>query len=183
MKKYLKNKKGYTLIEVLLSITIFSIAIVMITNFYLNFLKFHNEIESKSLINTNIVSTINSIKYRIDDAKRLEILTKQEVLEMGKLGSEYKYIYLENGNIVTGKMDGTKYSKILNKSEHKNSNINLSFENKNNGLNIKMTITDENGFNIAEPINSFILLSNMKNNNISIKGTNGNAIIYKSDEK
>ncbi len=46
-----------------------------------------------------------------------------------------------------------------------------------------MTVIDENGINLTEPINSFILLHNMKNNNVSIKGTNGNAIIYKSDEK
>ena len=155
----------------------------MITNFYLNFLKFHNEIESKSLMNTNVTNAINSIKYRIDGAKNLEILTKEEVLEKGNIGSEYSYIYLENGNIVTGKMNGTKFSEILNKNELKNTNINLSFENINNGINIKMTITDENGANVTEPINSFTLLHNMKNNNIAIKGTKGNAIIYKSDEK
>ena len=51
MKKLL-NKSGYTLIEIIISMSIFSVALVMITGFYINFTKFHNNIETNSIQNT-----------------------------------------------------------------------------------------------------------------------------------
>lgn len=183
MKSILKSKRGYSLIEVLLAITIFSVAFAMITNFYLSFLKFNNHIESKNLVYTNILNAISSIKYRVDGAKELEILTMQEFEKLEDLAPEYKYIYVKAGNIISGEMDSTNSFEILNKSQIKNHNLNLIFQNKNNSLNIKILITDENGINIIEPLNCLILLYNMKNNNNFIKGTEGTVIIYKPDEK
>lgn len=179
MKKIKINNKGLTLIEIILSITIFSIIMVMITSLYLNFSNFHNKIEQNSLENTNIVNTINSIKYRIDGAKDLQILDISEIEKNKNLGKEYKYICFYNKNIIAGTMGEKNFSEILNKNQLKNKNINLIFENKNNGLNINLNIDNSNILNI----DSFVNLYNMKNNNISIKGKKGNAIIYKSDEK
>lgn len=177
MKKIKLNKKGLTLIEIILSITIFSILIVMITTMYLNFLKIHSELEEDSLQNTDIINTINSIKYRIDNAKDLQILDKYELSKLKNLGKDYKYICLYNENIITGRIGEENSSEILNSNKFKN--INLIFENINNGLNIKLNFNSEN----ISSISSFVNLYTMQNNNISIKGEYGNAIIYKSNEK
>lgn len=177
MKKIILNKKGLTLIEIILSITIFSIIIVMVTNLYLNFSNFHNKIALNSFENTSIVNFLNGIKYKVDNAQYLMITNKEEILKNKNLGKDYKYICLENQNIIQGNMGNESYSNLLSKNELSNKNFDLIFENINNGLNIKLIIENNQTFDI------FINLYNLQNNNNSIKGNNGNAIIYKSNEK
>ncbi len=175
MKK-LFNKKGYTLIEIIISMAIFSVVIVMITGFYINFTKFHNNIETNSLINTNIINTINYIKYNVDQTTYLEIVSKEELTK--NKGKDYKYIMLDNGNILSGKLNNEESSILLSEDDVKG-DIYLKFKKSNE--NPSDLIVELNVENMGNPLISYINIQNMQYSNISIKGDNNIAIIFKQE--
>ncbi|WP_317367569.1 prepilin-type N-terminal cleavage/methylation domain-containing protein [uncultured Tyzzerella sp.] len=175
MRKFL-NKDGYTLIEVIISMAIFSVVLVMITGFYINFIKFSNNIETNSLANTNIINTLNYIKYSVDQTTYLEIVSKDDILK--NKNKNYKYIMIDNGKILSGRLTEEDSSVILNKDDIK-SNINLKFKKSNK--NVSDLIVELNIEGMNKPLISYINIQNMQYNNISIKGDDNVAIIFKDE--
>lgn len=177
MKKLL-NKSGYTLIEIIISMSIFSVALVMITGFYINFTKFHNNIETNSIQNTHIINALNYIKYSIDETTYLQIVSKEEVEKNKNKGSDYGYIMLDNGNIVSGRLNNSENSIILSENDLK-SKINIKFKKNNQSpsdLIIELLVPE-----ISNQLVSYINMQNMQYNNIQIQGDEGVAIIYKKE--
>lgn len=177
MEKFL-DKKGYTLIEIIISVSIFSVALVMIIGFYINFTRFHNNIEINSLINTNIINTLNYIKYSVDETISLEIVPKDFIENNKNKGLDYKYIMLDDGKIVSGRLDNTSSSIILDK-EQINEDFILNFKKDDkypSNLIIKLEISS-----MGNPFTSYVNIQNMQYNNLSIKGDNNVAIIYKNE--
>lgn len=180
MKKIL-NKKGYTLIEVILSISIFSIALVMITNFYINFINFHNKIEKSNVANTSVINALNYIKYNIDETMYLAIVSEKDIEKYKNLGSDYSCIMLQDGDIIIKSMNEKTKEIILSKKDI-TGNIDLKFkkDEKYNNLTIELNILNE-GKSLEKPLVSYIYMQNLNTNGIDIIGTQGVGIIYKNE--
>ena len=177
MKKLL-NKKGYTLIEIIISMSIFSVALVMIIGFYVNFTRFHDNIETNSLINTNIINALNYMKYSVDETTYLEIVSKEDIEKNKNKGLDYKYIMLDDGKIVSGQFNNVSNSIILDK-EQLDEDFTLMFKKDTkypNNLIIELSV-----MGMDNPLTSYVNIQNMQYSNSSIKGDNDVAIIYKNE--
>ncbi|WP_250277253.1 prepilin-type N-terminal cleavage/methylation domain-containing protein [[Clostridium] colinum] len=176
MKKLL-NKKGYTLIEIILSMSIFSIIFVIIIGVFISFTKIYRKVEFNNINNSNIINVLNYIKYNIDETEYLEIVSKDEI-KNNKNKLPYKYIMLDEGNIVLGDLNNKNEFIILNKNQI-SSNFNLQFKKSNKSP--SDLIIEINSQDMNESIISYINIQNMQYNNLTIQGNNGEAIIYKSE--
>ncbi len=176
--KRLFNNKGYTLIEIMISMSIFSVVLVMSMGVYLNFIKFHNNIEKNSFANTNIINAINNIKYSIDQTTYLEIVSKKDIIDNKKKNKDFKYIMLDDGNIVSGQLNKDDRSIILKKEEI-DSSINLKF--KKDTIYPSNLIIELSVLGMNKPLTAYVNIQNMQYNNLQIQGDNNIAIIYKKE--
>lgn len=183
MKKIL-DKKGLTLIEVLVSMAISSIVVVMVINFYINFMKIQNKIQEDSVLNSNIVNTINSIKYMIEQKSSVEIVKSEDIIknkEIVKKYDEYSYIGVKKGKIVVGDFLTKKepYAFDIGKN---NADIQfLKDEHNQYGLTVNIRVFDKNTELKMKPLSTYINLQNICKNG-GVIGKTGDVIIYKKDK-
>ncbi len=138
MKKYVLNNKGFTLLETLIGLVVFSLIIIMMLNF-LNVLKFNltNNYETKQ-----VVLFLSKVQEDILETKKVVEVSNDKLTLKNYLNENITYV--KDKNRLIRKKNNQGYEIILNELE------NIKFEYINNILYVNLKF--KNSENIYEEV-------------------------------
>lgn len=174
MKKIL-NFKGYTLIELITSLAIFSIVMMLVFSLYTYSIKAYNNTKNRYQSQSNDRYAIDITINRIRNATMLEIIDVNTAKAQVAQNLNFSYLYIENGNLYFFIRNSSVYDQF---SYSYNLDVSTSSAFTKNGdysLGILLkSITQNQSYSS----NTKITLSNMKIRNTAITGNQGDAIKF-----
>ena len=177
----IKNFKGFTLIELITSLAIFSIVMMLVFSIYTYSIKAFNITQNRYQSQSNDRYAMDMTTNRIRNASLLQIIdintAKVEVAQ----NLDYSYLYIENGNLYffIRNSSSTAYDEFSYSYNLDVSTISAFTNNGDYSLGISLTSTTQNQ---RYSSSTQITLSNMKIDNTEIVGTQGNALKFKLPE-
>lgn len=172
MCKYVKNNKGVTLLEIIISLAIVGLLLTLTFNLFF----FGNEVFAKGSEQYNVQTSVRLSTTSITDTVRYSTALFIESNIPDTFENPYHYIYYDNGSVYYNyiDIDGTRKTRVLGTDI-----TSLTFNKQSNRL-IGMSI---NGVerNQSYQINMDIGLPNMEMKNNDVFGTTGSALKFQKD--
>ena len=165
-KKLWENKKGFTLIELIIAIGVATVVIGTISIVLIQSNKSFHKVENRTTVINGVNSMLENIRELTFDAKKIEISTVTETPVTAE--ENVSYIFCSDGKF---QVDGNL---LQSEESMRVSNLEVAFEKKGvegKILRCTVTATDDRGENVVQPQSVELLL-----NVDSIDGNSGNCI-------
>ena len=172
MCKLIKNNKGITLLEIIISLAIVGLLLTLTFNLFF----FGNEVFARGSEQYNIQTSVRMSTSSITDTVRYATALYIESNKPDTFEDQYHYIYYENGTVLYSYID----SDNTRKTRFLGTDITSLEFNKQSDRLVNMSVTGVER-NQTYEINMDIGLPNMEMKNNDVFGTTGSVLKFKKD--